>query len=33
VIENLQRRSDRDWMRHRMLGMYWDLSGKPGAPY
>lgn len=32
VIENLQRRSDRDWMRHRMLGMYWDLSGKPGAP-
>ncbi len=33
VIENLQRRSDRDWMRHRMLGMYWDLSGKPGGPY
>lgn len=32
VIENLQRRSDRDWMRQRMLGMYWDLSGKPGAP-
>ena len=33
VIENLQRRSDRDWMRQRMLGMYWDLSGKPGAPF
>lgn len=32
VIENLQRRSDRDWMRQRMLGMYWDLSGKAGAP-
>ncbi len=32
VIENLQRRSDRDWMRQRMLGMYWDLSGKPGSP-
>lgn len=32
VIENLQRRSDRDWMRQRMLGMYWDVSGKPGAP-
>jgi glycosyltransferase involved in cell wall biosynthesis len=32
VIENLQRRSDRDWMRHRVLGMYWDISGKPGAP-
>jgi glycosyltransferase involved in cell wall biosynthesis len=31
VIENLQRRSDRDWMRQRVLGMYWDLSGKPGA--
>lgn len=33
VIENLQRRSDRDWMRHRVLGMYWDISGKPGAPF
>jgi glycosyltransferase involved in cell wall biosynthesis len=33
VIENLQRRSDRDWMRRRVLGMYWDLSGKPGAPF
>ncbi len=33
VIENLQRRSDRDWMRQRVLGMYWDLSGKPGAPF
>jgi glycosyltransferase involved in cell wall biosynthesis len=32
VIENLQRRSDRDWMRQRMLSMYWDISGKPGAP-
>jgi glycosyltransferase involved in cell wall biosynthesis len=32
VVENLQRRYDRDWMRHRVLGMYWDLSGKPGAP-
>lgn len=32
VIENLQRRSDRDWMRRRVLGMYWDLSGKPGMP-
>jgi glycosyltransferase involved in cell wall biosynthesis len=32
VIENLQRRSDREWMRQRMLGMYWDLSGKPGSP-
>jgi len=32
TIENLQRRSDRDCMRQRMLGMYWDLSGKPGAP-
>jgi glycosyltransferase involved in cell wall biosynthesis len=32
VIENLQRRSDRDWMRHRVLGMYWDISGKPAAP-
>jgi glycosyltransferase involved in cell wall biosynthesis len=31
VVENLQRRSDRDWMRRRVLGMYWDLSGKPGA--
>jgi len=30
VIENLQRRSDRDWMRRRVLGMYWDLAGKPG---
>jgi glycosyltransferase involved in cell wall biosynthesis len=29
VIENLQRRSDREWMRRRVLGMYWDLSGKP----
>jgi glycosyltransferase involved in cell wall biosynthesis len=33
VIENLQRRSDRDWMRRRVLGMYWDLSGKPGTPF
>jgi glycosyltransferase involved in cell wall biosynthesis len=33
VIENLQRRSDRDWMRRRVLGMYWDLSGRPGAPF
>jgi glycosyltransferase involved in cell wall biosynthesis len=33
VIENLQRRSDRDWMRRRVLGMYWDISGKPGAPF
>jgi glycosyltransferase involved in cell wall biosynthesis len=33
VIENLQRRSDRDWMRRRVLGMYWGLSGKPGAPF
>jgi glycosyltransferase involved in cell wall biosynthesis len=33
VIENLQRRSDRDWMRRRVLGMYWDLSGKPGSPF
>jgi glycosyltransferase involved in cell wall biosynthesis len=32
VIENLQRRSDRDWMRRRVLGMYWDLSGKSGTP-
>ena len=32
VIENLQRRSDRDWMRRRVLGMYWDLYGKPSAP-
>ena len=32
VIENLQRRSDRDWMRRRVLGMYWDLYGKPNAP-
>jgi glycosyltransferase involved in cell wall biosynthesis len=32
VIENLQRRSDREWMRRRVLGMYWDLSGKPGTP-
>jgi glycosyltransferase involved in cell wall biosynthesis len=31
VVENLQRRSDRDWMRRRVLGMYWDISGKPGA--
>jgi len=33
VVENLQRRSDRDWMRRRVLGMYWDLSGKPSAPF
>jgi glycosyltransferase involved in cell wall biosynthesis len=33
VIENLQRRSDRDWMRRRVLGMYWDLSGKPNTPF
>jgi len=33
VIENLQRRSDREWMRRRVLGMYWDLSGKPGTPF
>jgi glycosyltransferase involved in cell wall biosynthesis len=33
VIENLQRRSDREWMRRRVLGMYWDLSGKPGMPF
>ncbi|WP_119301621.1 glycosyltransferase [Dongia deserti] len=33
VIQNLQRRSDRDWMRHRVLGMYWDISGKPGSPF
>ena len=33
VIENLQRRSDRDWMRRRVLGMYWDLSGKSGTPF
>jgi trehalose-6-phosphate synthase len=33
VVENLQRRSDRDWMRRRVLGMYWDISGKPGAPF
>jgi glycosyltransferase involved in cell wall biosynthesis len=32
VVENLQRRSDRDWMRRRVLGMYWDLYGKPNAP-
>jgi glycosyltransferase involved in cell wall biosynthesis len=32
VVENLQRRSDRDWMRRRVLGMYWDLYGKPSAP-
>ena len=31
VIENLQRRSDREWMRRRVLGMYWDLSGKPNT--
>ena len=33
VIENLQRRSDREWMRRRVLGMYWDLSGKPNTPF
>jgi glycosyltransferase involved in cell wall biosynthesis len=33
VVENLQRRSDRDWMRRRVLGMYWDLYGKPSAPF
>jgi glycosyltransferase involved in cell wall biosynthesis len=33
VIENLQRRSDRDWMRHRVLSMYWDISGKPDKPF
>src|SRR5262245_10233347 len=33
VIKNLQRRSDRDWMRHRVLSMYWDISGKPGAQF
>ena len=33
VIENLQRRSDRDWMRHRVLSMYWDISGKFGGPF
>jgi glycosyltransferase involved in cell wall biosynthesis len=32
VVENLQRRSDREWMRRRVLGMYWDLVGKPGTP-
>jgi glycosyltransferase involved in cell wall biosynthesis len=33
VIENLQRRSDRDWMRHRVLSMYWEISGKFGGPF